>query len=161
MWSQITPRAAGLKRYIRIHVAFVENCLARETEFNIHFFTLVSADAFIILTWLALFSVIYSRVDAIGGWTREETMFFLGTFALVDCLNMIVFMHNTLRLPEYVRTGGLDTILTRPMDSQVYVMTRYLHFGHISEAVAGLPFWPTRGGPSGSQYRSCNWHSSF
>lgn len=127
-----------MRLYARLYLTFVRNYLTRETKFSVNFLSLIIADLFGLATVILFSSIVYSKVETLGGWIRWETLFFLGTFSLIDAANMTVWMRNTFRLPEYVRTGELDLILTKPVDSQFYAMTRHFHLGHIGQAVGAL-----------------------
>ncbi|WKK92725.1 ABC-2 family transporter protein [Clostridioides difficile] len=38
-----------------------------------------------------MFNSIYSHVDSIGGWQQGEMLIFIGTFSLINAINMTIF----------------------------------------------------------------------
>lgn len=128
-------RTLEVRRYGRVYLAFVRNCLAREMEFRGHFFFLVGSKLLWSVLSVALIGVIFAQVQSIAGWTLDEMVVLTGSYLLVVGLSNIFFFPNMARLSEYVNRGDLDFILTKPLASQFLVSTRYTTF---SEAPAAL-----------------------
>lgn len=56
----------------------------------------------------------YSHVDHIRGWGHY--LFFIGTFSLIDALNMTICFFGVISIPEKMQTGELDLYLTKPVN---------------------------------------------
>jgi len=78
-------------------------------------------DTTVFLVQVGVFSVIYRNVESLNGWGPWETIFFVGTFTLIDALYMGTFFFGVLRIPELIRTGELDIYLCKPTDSLLHV----------------------------------------
>jgi len=72
------------------------------------------------------FSVIYSYVDAIGVFTKEDVMIFLIVTFLADTLYMFFFAGNLFNLNRWMVRGDLDFFLLKPVPSQFLVSFRYI-----------------------------------
>ncbi len=78
-------------------------------------------DTTVFLVQAGVFSVLYLNTESLNGWNRWETLFFVGTFTLIDALFMSTFFFGVLRIPELIRTGELDAYLCKPADSLLHV----------------------------------------
>lgn len=80
--------------------------------------------------------VIFTRLPHMGGWTIEEVSFLYGssyiTFKFADIL-----MTNLDRLPEFIRMGSFDQVLTRPLGTLGQVLTGDLDIRHAGGIVQG------------------------
>jgi ABC-2 type transport system permease protein len=88
--------------------------LSRMMVFRISFFGAFLADGALFLTQLLTFNVIYSQIDSIGNWSRGQMIIFIGTFSMLNALNMVLYFFGLLGIPEKIREGGLDLYLTKP-----------------------------------------------
>jgi len=99
---------------LRFILLLIKLKLSRMMVFRISFFGAFFADAMLFITQLLTFSVIYSRVDSIGGWTRGQMLIFIGTFSMLNALNMVIYFFGLIEIPGKIREGGLDLYLTKP-----------------------------------------------
>ena len=84
--------------------------------FRLSFFGAFFADGILFLMQLLAFQVIYSQVDSIGGWNRGQMIIFIGTFSLINALNMIFFFFGIISIPEKINSGNLDQYITKPVN---------------------------------------------
>lgn len=89
--------------------------LSHIMTFRLGFFSPFFIDATFFLIQIFAFEAIYGHVDSICGWGRGEMIIFVGTFSLVDALNMSLYFFGVLSIPEKVQTGELDLYLTKPV----------------------------------------------
>lgn len=68
------------------------------------------------LVQLFAFEVIYGHVDHIFGWGHGEILIFIGTFSLIDSINMVICFFGVISIPEKIQTGELDLYLTKPVN---------------------------------------------
>lgn len=78
--------------------------------------------------WLAISAVpslvVSLHTDGAGGWTLPRLMYLLAVWYLMDAVMWIVVMPNISAWGEMVRTGTLDAILLRPVDSLLLASLR-------------------------------------
>jgi len=72
------------------------------------------------------FTVIYSYVDALGVFSREDVMIFLLVTFLADTFYMFFFAGNVFNLNRWMVSGDLDFFLLKPVHSQFMVSFRYV-----------------------------------
>jgi ABC-2 type transport system permease protein len=130
--------SATLRRYWQAFFAFVRISLAEETAYRGHF-AISLLQSFFWLGWfLAMVRVYFLHTDRLGGWRYEEVLAVVGVFQIVNGVIQTVFQPNIGRLVEYVRLGTLDFWLTKPLDSQFTVSTRYFVLWRSVSALAGF-----------------------
>ena len=102
-------------RHIRFIFMLFKMKLKRMMVYRLAFFggTLVDGSGFIL--WLLMFGAIYGQVDSIGGWDRGQTTIFLGTFSLLNAINMTIYFFGVITIPEKIKSGDLDHYLTKPV----------------------------------------------
>lgn len=88
--------------------------LSHMMAFRLGFFEAFFADGVLFAMQLAVFQAIYGQVDMIGDWTRGRMLIFIGTFSMINALNMTIYFFGVLRIPHLIREGGLDHYLAKP-----------------------------------------------
>lgn len=83
--------------------------------FRMDFIAPFFIDGSLFLIQLMAFGVVYSHVDAIGSWGRGEMIAYIGTFSLINALNMTIYFFGINSIPNKVRSGELDLYLTKPV----------------------------------------------
>ena len=89
--------------------------LSHIMTFRLGFFGPYFIDTSYFLVQLFAFEAIYGHVDKIRGWGHGEILVFVGTFSLINALNMIIFFFGVISIPEKIQTGELDLYLTKPV----------------------------------------------
>lgn len=125
-------------RYLRLYRVFVETCIARETEFRANFWANVATNTAWLFFFVAFIKVIFLNTTSIADWTEAEAFTLTGTFGLVTGLFGMVIHDNLSRLPELVRLGTLDFVVTRPVNAQFFVSTRYVKLDSIGNVIGAL-----------------------
>lgn len=80
------------------------------------FFLAFFGDGALFLTQLLTFETIYSQVDSIGGWNRGQMIIFVGTFSIINALNMLTYFFGVVDIPSKIKKGDLDQYLTKPVN---------------------------------------------
>ena len=114
-------KAPGQPHYSRVWLTFVRNALVREAMFRGNFVITVVTRAFWFAAQLTLFEIIYRNVDRITDWSREEYFAFMATAMLINAVVESFFMPNCANFSELIRTGNLDFVLLKPIDTQFLV----------------------------------------
>ena len=122
-----------MRTYRRLLGIFYRNALMNELEYRVNFGALFLVQLF----WLS-WSIVSVRIpfmyaDRIAGWSYPELLIVLSMFYLMKGYLSILLEPNLSQMSDYIRTGTLDYILTKPIDSQFMVSLRNL----------GLNTWAT------------------
>lgn len=105
-----------MKRNLRFIWLLIKMKISRMAVFQFSFFGAFLADGTLFLIQLLAFEAIYSQVDSIGGWSRGHMIIFVGTFSLINALNMLTFFFGIVDLPGMIKRGDLDQYLTKPVN---------------------------------------------
>lgn len=84
--------------------------------YRLSFFGATFVDGSLFLFWLLMFNAIYSQVDSIGGWNKGQTTIFVGTFSLLNAINMTIYFFGVIGIPGKIKSGELDHYLTKPVN---------------------------------------------
>jgi len=88
--------------------------LIRTMAYRLSFFGAFFADGMLFIIQLMTFSIIYGQVDTIGDWTRGHMLIFIGTFSMINGLNMVIYFFGVVGIPQKIREGALDLYITKP-----------------------------------------------
>lgn len=126
-----------MQRYLRIYKTFFVTSLARELEFRASFFAKVLQNIVWTSFFLLILLVIYRTTPSIAGWSRGDAFILAATCFLMEAIAGALFM-SLMEIPEQVRQGTLDFVLTKPIDSQFWVSVRKFNFSQIGTLFAGI-----------------------
>ena len=84
--------------------------------FRLSFFGTSLADGVLFFVQLVTFQIIYGQVDTIAGWTRGQMLIFIGTFSMLNGINLLTVYFGIANIPEKIRNGDLDHYLTKPIN---------------------------------------------
>lgn len=124
-------------RYWRIYKTFFVSSLARELEFRANFFAKIAQNVVWIGFFLLIILVIYRNTDSVAGWNRGDAFVLAATCFVMNAVVSALFM-SLQEIPEQVRRGTLDFVITKPVDTQFWVSTRKFNFDQIGTLLAGL-----------------------
>lgn len=105
-----------MRRNLRFIFTLIKLKMSRMMAFRLSFFGAFFADGALFLVQLLTFSVIYGQVDNIGGWNRGQMLIFVGTFSMINALNMLIYFFGIVDLPGKIKRGDLDQHLTKPVN---------------------------------------------
>ncbi len=105
-------------RYLSLWNSFFQNSLTRDMEYKANFLGGLFVDMVYYGSKFFFFTVIYSYVDALGIFTREDVMIFLVVAFLIDTFYMFFFAGNIFQINQLVVKGDLDFYLLKPVNSQ-------------------------------------------
>ena len=118
--------------YLRILWAFARNSLIREMTFKGNFLIEIVTTAFWFSAQIIMFDLIFRNVGEVNGWTRYEYFAFMATGMIVNTLIEAFFMPNCANFSELIRTGNLDFVLLKPIDTQFLVSFEKLDLGSLA-----------------------------
>ena len=125
-----------LLRYARLYRVFARNNVVRELEFRGNFWAKVATSVGWVVAFAAIVKLIFANTTAVAGWSEGEVFLLFGTFLLVRSLMDILFTQSLSKIPELVRMGTMDFVLTKPVSSQFYVSARYLSLDEVGTFLA-------------------------
>jgi ABC-2 type transport system permease protein len=112
---------AAAARDSRCVRALISSRLARDAAEAGSFWSAFLVDTLVFMIQAAVFWVLYLNVEDIGGWDKWRSIFFVGTFTLVDGLYMTLYFFGVLGIPEAIASGRLDLYLTKPFDPLLHL----------------------------------------
>lgn len=132
--------------YGRILWAFVRNSLIREMTFQGNFLIELVTTLFWFAAQIIMFDLIFGSVKDINGWTRYEYFAYMATGMIVNTLIEAAFMPNCANFSELIRTGNLDFVLLKPIDTQFLISFEKLDLGSLvnllgSGSLLGYSLW--------------------
>ncbi len=113
-------------RYMKLWGAFFSNSLTRDMEYKANLVGGIITDIIFYSVQYFFFTIIYSYVDKLGSFSREDVMVFLIITFLADTVYMFLFSGNLFPLNRLVVQGDLDFILLKPIKSQFFISFRYV-----------------------------------
>ncbi len=126
------------KSNLRFITALIRMKLSKLMVFRLSFFGAFFVDGSLFLIQVLFYQAIYSKVDTIGGWSTPEMIIFIGTFSLINALNMLVFFFGTNDIPNKIRSGDLDHYLTKPVNPLLRLSFESVDPGSIPLAIASI-----------------------
>lgn len=105
--------------------------LSQMMVFRLSFFGAFFVDGSLFGIQLLVFNSIYSQVDSIGGWNRGEMIVFIGTFSLINALNMVIFFFGINGIPQKVLNGTLDHYITKPINPLLRLTFENINIGSL------------------------------
>jgi len=115
-----------VRRYLNLWGSFFANSLTRDMEYKANLIAGIIVDIIFYSVQYFFFSIIYSYVDTLGSFTREDVMVFLIVTFISDTVYMFLFSGNLFPLNRLVVQGDLDFVLLKPINSQFLVSFRYV-----------------------------------
>lgn len=79
---------------------------SRMMMFRTDFFLAFLGDGSLFLVQLLTFETIYAQVDTIGGWNRGQMIIFVGTFSIINALNMLIYFFGVVDIPGKIKRWG-------------------------------------------------------
>ncbi len=118
-----------LLHYIKVYGRFLSTGFVQALEFRVHFFLLIFMDLAFYISSLASVHIIFDHVSQIGGWNREQFLFFTTVMLCINQLTMSFISESFWRFPVLLRTGELDFYLLKPIGSIFTVFFRFIRPG--------------------------------
>lgn len=125
-------------RNIRFIKALIKLRLSHLMVFRLGFFGPFFVDGSLFIIQLMVYEAIYSNVDTIGTWGKGEMILFVGTFSLINALNMIIYFFGVISIPDKIRSGDLDLYLTKPVNPLLRITFEKVNPGSIPLVIFSL-----------------------
>lgn len=127
-----------MKRHLKIMYMLLKMKLSRNMAFRFSFFGVFFVDGSLFLIQLLMFSAIYSQVGSIGGWNKSQMLVFIGTFSLINALNMAVYFFGLISIPAKIKSGELDLYITKPVNPLFHLSFESIDIGSVPLVIASI-----------------------
>ena len=81
--------------------------------------------------------VLYSNTSDIAGWSKGDSFILTATIFFMQALSTALFF-SLQEIPNQIRMGTMDFVVTKPVDSQFWVSTRRFNFDQIGPVLAAF-----------------------
>jgi len=108
-------------KYWKIALLLFKQNFLRELSFRGNFILSVGTNLLWLLVSIIFFGAIYLHVPSVGGWTLEEILLLVSISEIVHLMYKGLLGQSVARIPDLIRTGQLDHLLLKPIDSQFLV----------------------------------------
>jgi len=115
-----------VNRYFRIWLAFFRNTLSRDMEFKMNFIFEMFIDIIYYGSLFFFFQIIFQFTDSLGDFNKDAVIIFLLTVYISDLLYVFFLGGNVFDINDKVKSGDLDFILLKPINSQFFISFRYV-----------------------------------
>ncbi len=112
--------------YCQVFCQQLVNSTSKLLAFRISFIATILAEAASFLTVYLSAELIFSHINELGSWQREEFMLFLFWVQSLLSLHLALISANFWNLSDEIRTGKLDFRLLRPLSSLFDIFTAYI-----------------------------------
>ncbi len=127
-----------MTRYLKLYWYFLIQYLKILTEYRMSFF--IGAVSTILLQAAALAAVwvVMSQIPSLNGWSFYEVLLVYGLLTLTQSLNHM-FADNLWTVGwKYIRSGGFDRFLVRPINPLFHLLADYFCDAGAGEFISGL-----------------------
>jgi len=125
-------------RHGRSFARFWSSSLAAEMEYQFNLLIEVAATLITLAGSLFTLSLFFGHGQQLGGWSWDAALVVLGIYTLLNGFSSTLLRPNLGNLVKQVQSGGLDFVLLKPMDSQVWLSLRTLSPWGLPEMLLGL-----------------------
>jgi ABC-2 type transport system permease protein len=141
-------------RYLKLLGIFYKSAILRDLEYRANVMTYLLLSLLGGASTIATLAVFFLQTDHIGDWTFHEVLIVLGLFQLFIGLVETFITPNVQDFTEHIRTGTMDFILTKPINSQFHASLRKINIFRLVDVLIGigivlyaLPYLPTQPSP--------------
>lgn len=113
--------------------------IIQSMEYRGSFVFSIIANFFDFIFGLLQYLLFFTAAKSIAGWSSDSMLILYAVFMLIYSLQFIFLYPNIVALAEMVNTGGLDLLLTKPLNARLFVLLRKIsleELGSISTSMA-------------------------
>jgi ABC-2 type transport system permease protein len=125
-------------RYFKLFALFLKRSVMLGLEYRANLIGGLLASAFDGAWSFVAALMLYSFRDTIGGWNFYETLVVVGMLFVSSGFLYVFVWPNMQSIVEHIRTGSMDFILTKPLNSQWHATFNYFKLESASSIVAGV-----------------------
>lgn len=119
-----------MRRYLSLYYHFLLQRLKILMEYRVNFIIGASSTVFLQISGILTIWVVMRQVPSLNGWSFDEVLLIYGLVTLAKSINHM-FADNLWTIGrQYIRTGGFDRFLVRPIDPLFHLLAdRFCHDG--------------------------------
>jgi ABC-2 type transport system permease protein len=111
-----------MQRYVQLYGAFFRQRLKVMLEYRVNFLIGMASTVFVQGASLTAIWVVMRQIPSLNGWTFDEILLVYGLITLSSSINHM-FADNLWTLGRvYIRPGGFDRFLVRPIDPLFHLL---------------------------------------
>ncbi|HWI65357.1 MAG TPA: ABC-2 family transporter protein [Symbiobacteriaceae bacterium] len=131
-----------LKRYAGLYWLFLLQRFKILMEYRVNFLIGASSTVFVQAAGLITIWVVMGQIPSLNGWSLDEVFLVYGLLTLAKSINHM-FADNLWTIGrQYIRTGGFDRFLVRPINPLFHLLAdRFCHDGIGNFLVGALLVW--------------------
>ncbi len=122
---------------MRLALTFLRINVMNELQYRANFFLQILESLVALATGLIVLSLIFSQTSALDGWSRPQLLAVLGVFTMVGGVIKFAIEPNMGRIMADIREGTFDYVLTKPIDSQLFVSVREFRLWQLTDVFVG------------------------
>ncbi len=127
-----------IRRYLRVLGLLIRLSIQNDAAYRVDFFVQLGAALLHAAAAVTMLWVIYDNTPDLNGWGVNHMLVLLGVFRIMTG-GISMFIAPSMRLlMEDVRTGTLDFVLIRPINSQFLVSARRIAIWRLADVVVGV-----------------------
>jgi viologen exporter family transport system permease protein len=110
-----------VRRAVTASLALWRVAVQRDLEFRGNFFLSIVLSLLVFGTGLLVAAAFFDGGRTFRGWDFIDMLLLFGIYQIVDGFVRVFFRPSLSIMSEYVRSGQLEYILTRPIDAQLHI----------------------------------------
>jgi ABC-2 type transport system permease protein len=125
--------------YSRVFLTFVRNSLVRDMMFPANFIIETISSFGWVMMNVGFYLLIFRYTSQIGdgtsggdAWDKYQFFVFIATSMFINSIVQMFFMTNADEFSELIRTGGLDFVLLKPIDTQFLISLRKIEWASLA-----------------------------
>lgn len=127
-------------RYLKLIWLFVRVNIQDDAAYRVNFLmriivAIVQTGGEAVALW-----IIFSNTKALADWTLPEVIVVMGVFRMMIGVISLMIAPNMRAIMDDIRTGTLDYVLTKPINSQFYASVRKFVLFRLADIALGLGF---------------------
>jgi ABC-2 type transport system permease protein len=124
-------------RYLKLLGIFYKAAILTDLEYRANFVIQVLISVLSVVFGIVGLMVFFLHTDRIGDWSFHEVLIVLGLFQLFIGFIDGLLTPNMQDIVEHIRTGTMDFILLKPINSQFHASLRRLNIWRLTDAALG------------------------
>jgi ABC-2 type transport system permease protein len=133
-----------MQRYVNLYGAFLSQQLKSLVEYRANFVIGVAAFMLLQSAGIATIWIVMRQVPDLNGWTIQQVLLIYGLVVLSRSFSHM-FTENTWQAGGFVRRGGFDRFLVRPIDPLFHLLAQRFEYEGIGSLLVGLVLVGTAG----------------
>lgn len=110
-------------RYVNLEWLFLKMNIIATSKYGISYFLSILYELMNGLMNILYFYIMFGSISMIGAWKREDIFLLVIIGYFIDVVCVMLFIGSS-SIPEYISTGTLDVLLTKPINHQFLLCFR-------------------------------------